>query len=203
MAGRGRIYSVLAELGRILLGLLAFAVFYGAMAAVIFSAGFGAIRLLHPDRFCEAVIAVASFLLCMPALWFALKWGNAIGRRVGVVQPAKPRFFVQVTDEAIISSGENRPTEQVLWRDLTEVAIVNEDAWPIGFQYWLLVGAGDTGAVIHGEAEGAAAMLDAMQARLPGFDNRAVLAAMGSVDGAFRVWRRPETPPATVSILPA
>jgi hypothetical protein len=193
MPGRGRLYSILAELGRILLGLLAFILLYGAVAAVIFSAGFGAIRLLQPAQFWEAIIAVASFLLCMPALWFALKWGNAITRRAGITGRAKPGFFVQITDEAIISSGENRPTEQVLWHDLTEVAIVNEDVWPIGFQYWLLVGAGGTGAVVHGEADGAAAMLEAMQARLPGFDNGAVIAAMGSLDGAFRVWRRPET----------
>jgi hypothetical protein len=203
MAGRGRIHRILAELGRILLELLAFVLLYGAMATVIFSAGSGAIRLLRPDPFWETVIAVASFLLCMAALWFALKWGNTIARRVGIVQPAKPRFFVQVTDEAIISSSENRPTERVLWRDLTEVAIVNEDAWPIGFQYWLLVGRGGAGAVVHGEADGAAAMLEAMQARLPGFDNGAVIAAMGSVDGAFRVWRRAETTSAAVSILPA
>jgi hypothetical protein len=193
MAGRGRIRRILAELGRILLELLTFVLLYAAMATVIFSAGSGAIRLLQPDPFWETVIAVTSFLLCMAALWFALKWGNAIARRVGIVQRAQPRFFVQVTDEAIISSGENRPTEQVLWHDLTEVAIVNEDVWPIGFQYWLLVGAGGTGAVVHGEADGAAAMLEAMQARLPGFDNGAVIAAMGSLDGAFRVWRRPET----------
>lgn len=145
MAGRGRIYRILAELGRLLLELLTFVLLYGVMATAIFSAGFGAIRLLRPDQFWETVIAVASFLLCMPALWFALKWGNAIAQRVGIIQPAKPRFFVQVTDEAIISSGENRPAEQVLWRDLTEVAIVNEDAWP------------------------------------------------SSIDGAFRIWRRPET----------
>lgn len=193
MAGRGRIYSVCAELGRILLELLTFVLLYGAMATVIFSGGLVAIRLLQPARFWEAIIAVASFLLCMPALWFALKWGNAIARRVGLIQPAKPRFFVQVTDEAIISSGENRPTERVLWRDLTEVAIVNEDAFPIGFQYWLLVGTGGAGAVVHGEADGAAAMLQAMQTRLPDFDNGAVIAAMGSIDGAFRIWRRPET----------
>ena len=192
MAGRAKIRRVLAELGRLLLELLTFVLLYGAMATVIFSAGFGAIRLLQPDQLWETIIAVASFLLCMPALWFALKWGNTIARRVGIIQPAKPRFFVQVTDEAIVSSGEGRPTERVQWRELTEIAIVNEDAWPIGFQYWLLVGADGTGAVVPAEVEGAAAFLEAMQARLPGFDNMAVIAAMGSVDGAFRVWRRPE-----------
>jgi hypothetical protein len=191
MPGREKAAIALRDIGRIVLRLLIFGVLYAAMASAVFAIGFGAARWLRPDQFWETVIAVSTFGLCLPALWLALRWSSAMAPHMPVSKPAEPRCSVQVTEEAIISSGENRPTEQVFWRDLTEVAIINEDAFPIGFQYWLLVGTGGTGAVVPSEAEGAGAMLEAMQARLPGFDNEAVIAAMGSIDGAFRVWKTP------------
>jgi hypothetical protein len=56
--------------------------------------------------------------------------------------------------------------------------------------FWLLIGEDGKGCAVPSEAEGMKALLERLQ-RLPGFDNEAVIAAMGSTSNArFRVWKR-------------
>jgi hypothetical protein len=94
---------------------------------------------------------------------------------------------VEISGLSIESVRTGVPVEKVLWSDLQEVHIVNEDAWPIGTQYWLLIGRNRTGAVVPSDA-GAQELLVEMQKRLPGFDNRALIVAMGELSGSARIW---------------
>jgi len=82
--------------------------------------------------------------------------------------------------------------EKVRWDDLREVAIVTTDGGPWRDDVlWVLEG-DDGGCVVGSEAEGAAGLLPRLQ-QLPGFDNKAVIAAMGSADNArFVCWKRPD-----------
>jgi hypothetical protein len=67
--------------------------------------------------------------------------------------------------------------EKVLWSDLQEVHII-----------WLLIRRNRTGAVVPSDADGAQELLVEMQKRLPGFDNRALIVAMGGLSGSARIW---------------
>jgi hypothetical protein len=48
----------------------------------------------------------------------------------------------------------------------------------------------ETQCLYPGEAEGGMKMLTELQRRLPGFDNRAVIEAMGLLEGGSLVWSR-------------
>lgn len=168
-----------------------FVLLAGAMCAVIIVAAILAEkRLSLPEPWAAAPYMIA-VPLYMVAFWLAMSWSATLTWRARGRTTEPPRFAVTFDDETIVSSGEGRDDETVAWADLTEVAILNEDAFPVGSQYWLLAGKDGKGAAVASEADGMQALLAAMQERLPGFDNEAVIRAMGSLDGAFQVWKKP------------
>jgi hypothetical protein len=64
--------------------------------------------------------------------------------------------------------------------------------------YWLLRGK-TGGCAVGSEAEGMDGLLERLQ-QLPGFDNEAVIRAMGSTENAtFVCWRRADAGPAAAS----
>jgi hypothetical protein len=138
----------------------------------------------------DLVTSILAIPLYIAAFMLANRWSVTIAARL--IPETRPHYAVRFTDEAITSSGTDKDEETVAWAELTGVVIVNEDAFPVGWQYWLLLGAHGEGAVIPSDAEGMQELLGAMQERLPGFDNQAVVAAMGRLDGAFQVWRKPD-----------
>jgi hypothetical protein len=80
----------------------------------------------------------------------------------------------------------------VRWSELTEVRIVTTDAGPWSEDvYVVLVGAGErSGCLVPNAVLASSGVLDRLQA-LPGFDNRAVVEAMGSTANAvFTCWKR-------------
>ena len=82
-------------------------------------------------------------------------------------------------------------TETVRWNELSEIAIVTTDQGPfVPDAFWLLHGE-QGGCAVPSETDGMGVLLTELQ-RLPGFDNEAVIRAMGSAENAsFLVWRRP------------
>ena len=145
--------------------------------------------LALPERWSAAPYMIA-VPLYMAGLWLAMSWSGRLAWRARSKTKEPPRFSVSFDDKEIVASGEGRADETVAWASLTEVVILNEDAFPVGSQYWLLAGADGKGAALPSEAEGMQELLAAMQERLPGFDNEAVIRAMGELDGAFRVWKK-------------
>jgi hypothetical protein len=112
----------------------------GAMCTAIIAAAILAEKQLRlPEPW-----AAAPYLLAVPlyigAFWLAMSWSAALAWQVRGRTAEPPRFVVTFDDEAIVSSGEDREDETVAWVDLTEVVILNEDAFPVGSQYWLLAG---------------------------------------------------------------
>jgi hypothetical protein len=168
-----------------------FIVLGGAMcAAIAVAAALSASRLPLPEGW-DAAPYIVAVPLYMAALWMAMSWSGALAWRARARTKEPPRFTVSFDNHEIVSSGEGRSDETVAWSDLTEIMILNEDAFPVGSQYWLLAGSDGNGVAIPSEAEGMQDLLGAMQERLSGFDNAAVVQAMGSLDGAFRVWKKP------------
>jgi hypothetical protein len=81
-------------------------------------------------------------------------------------------------------------TETVRWDDLQEVGILTTDEGPaVDDVFWMLIGS-EGGCAVPSEADGMTELLPRLQ-QLPGYDNQAVILAMGSTSNArFVCWRR-------------
>lgn len=105
------------------------------------------------------------------------------------------RTVISFDDEQIAVRYENGDTRSVRWQDLTMVAIRTTDEGPFQPDVFWGLHAGDEGpAVVYAQgATGDGELLDALQKRLPGFDNRKLIEAMGCTDNNFfLIWRRVE-----------
>lgn len=106
--------------------------------------------------------------------------------------PAGPgAAAVAFDDERVTRTLPDGRTESVRWDDLTAVVVETTDQGPfVDDVVWILAGT-DSGCLVPSETPGMGALLERL-ARLPGFDNEAVIAAMGSTENAvFPCWRRP------------
>jgi len=107
-------------------------------------------------------------------------WGQAL----------KAREQVTFDDEGVTRTRRDGSIEHVGWDELlsVDIATTNEGPW---FEdvFWLL-SAGDHGCVVPSEAEGMGELLTRLQ-ELTGFDDEAVIRAMGCTDNElFPVWSR-------------
>ncbi len=99
---------------------------------------------------------------------------------------------VSVDDGGVVRTMADGRTESVRWSELREVHIVTTDQGPfVDDVFWLLIG-DQGGCAVPSEAAGYNELLHRLQ-ELPGFDNHAVIAAMGCTDNdSFPVWQRGE-----------
>lgn len=107
-----------------------------------------------------------------------------------VSPPGRMPHKVSVSEAGVVSRHPNGSEERVAWDELDMVGLRAEDAYPVGGTYWILIGKDETGCVVPSEAEGCDELLAAMQNRLPGFDNEAVIGVMGMLEGGTVVWKR-------------
>lgn len=98
------------------------------------------------------------------------------------------RETVSFDNERITRARRDGRTESIRWDELREIEIVttNEGPW-LDDVFWLLLGDG-VGCIVPSETDGMQALLERLS-ELPGFDNAAVIEAMGCTDNnRFRVW---------------
>ena len=100
-------------------------------------------------------------------------------------------YRVDVSNGEIVltqkSSGEIR---RVPWSAVTDVFIIAIDSFPVGSMSFV-VHYGNEMVEIPTDSEGNAAFLTAMQDRLPGFDNEALIEASGMLHGFKQLWTHP------------
>ena len=103
-------------------------------------------------------------------------------------------MLVTSDDLGVTSTRPDGLVETVPWAELRAVLIETNDRGPWGPDvFWILIGQ-KGGAVVPMGATGERELLHRLQ-KLEGFDNEAVIAAMGSTDNArFLCWERPERP---------
>lgn len=88
-------------------------------------------------------------------------------------------YVVRIHSEEIVCHRPDGSQEQVMWHDLQKVEIITTDDGPFAPDvFWLLHGT-DNGCAIPQGATGDGELLEKLQA-LPGFDNGALINAMGS-----------------------
>ncbi len=105
-------------------------------------------------------------------------------------QEARETGAINVDDTGVRRLLADGRTESVRWDELESVELLGTDDGPLGEdQYWLLRSA-TGGCAVPGLAAARTDLLDRLQA-LPGFDNAALIEAMGSTENAcFPLWRR-------------
>ncbi len=117
--------------------------------------------------------------------------GHAKPPEPPVLVPPGPR--VRFDGVSITVPRRDGNEESLAWADLTSVTILTSDAGPLAPDlFWVLAGRekGRSLVVEMGQA-GEHELLKAMQARLQGFDNMAVVEAMGTTQNAsFLVWQQ-------------
>jgi hypothetical protein len=103
----------------------------------------------------------------------------------------KPKVHVAFDTEQVTRTLPDGRTERVRWADLQEVDILTTDEGPAADDViWMLLGKNDSGCAVPSETEGMKELLPRLQ-ELPGFDNEAVIKAMGSTNNAiFVCWKR-------------
>jgi hypothetical protein len=95
--------------------------------------------------------------------------------------------FDEITITRTMRDGKQ---ETLQWSELREIAIITTDEGPfVDDVFWVLSGT-DTGCLVPSEADGAKELLMHLQ-KLPGFNNEAVIHAMGSTENAkFVCWSK-------------
>jgi hypothetical protein len=105
---------------------------------------------------------------------------------------ARLKDRVEFDDTTIRRRPARGKVESITWDELASIDIVTTDEGPhLDDVFWVLGDRdGSRGCAIVGDAVGFEALLPRLQA-LPGFDNGAVIQAMGSTSNArVAVWRR-------------
>lgn len=99
---------------------------------------------------------------------------------------------VTIDDEWIVCSRSPTNRQAVRWSDLNAVLIETTDQGPFKNDvFWVLVGE-NSRCVVPQEANGSQALLARLQ-NLAGFDNEAVVEAMGTAENkTFVCWRKAE-----------
>lgn len=105
---------------------------------------------------------------------------------------AEPGVRVSFTDSTVTAMYGHGETRSMSWAALSKVGITTTDEGPVLEDVFWGLHAGDEVKVVYpGSAVGAQELLAAMQERLHGFDNDALIRAMGSSSHAqFVVWAR-------------
>jgi len=106
-------------------------------------------------------------------------------------RPATETVTVEVDEDGARRTYLGETTHRVRWADLQRVAIRTTSDGPAAEDvFWVLVGDRTTGFVVPSSL--ASEDFLACLQQLPGFDNRAAVRAMQSIDDAvFECWRRP------------
>ncbi len=106
-----------------------------------------------------------------------------------MVDQSEASSYVELTDIGVTYHRADGISRTVKWDDLRTVLIETTDEGPLVEDVWWILIDVDGHCIIPQEV-GSEPLLQALQ-RLPGFNNDAVIAAMGSVENKrFVCWQR-------------
>jgi len=108
---------------------------------------------------------------------------------------ARRRHRVAFDDVGVTFAQANGTRQLVRWSELVEVGVLTTDEGPtVDDVHWVLIDQTGEGFAVPSESEGMKDLLARLQS-LPGFDNQAVIEAMGSSQNAkFVCWTRRNVP---------
>jgi hypothetical protein len=101
-----------------------------------------------------------------------------------------PKPFVSFDERLVTCRRLDGTTEEVTWDELVAVEILTTDAGPFVCDVFFVLHGDDQGCMVPQEAEGCKELLERLQ-KLPGFNNQAVIDAMGCTSNArFSAWKK-------------
>ena len=126
--------------------------------------------------------------------WGVSEWATGIAVFLYVLPWLTPRRRenVQVDDTGVIVVTD-KGRDEVRWDEVTRARIITTSAGPWGEDvFFMLEGPGGKGCTVPHEAAVRTRLLQELQARFCGIDDRKVIEAMGSTSPAtFIIWERP------------
>jgi hypothetical protein len=137
---------------------------------------------------------VVGVLVILTAGWLVFEWkhGSALipkPRSAKNTQPYASPFSVSFNDSEIVLTLNGKRRESIRWNDLAMVGVRIEQDGFLDTPYWILCGR-PGGCIYPHDAVGSREIFTELQKRLPGFDNQAVIQAMGMLTGGAIVWQR-------------
>jgi hypothetical protein len=161
-------------------------------------------------------LRIIGFAVCLASIWFVIAsigtpnlltavlalfaiglpfavmgvLGRLPGWEGGLNAMPREDSVVAIDERGVTCRRPDGKKEEVTWDELTSVEIVTTDGGPfVEDVFWVLHGA-DRGCVVPQEAEGCKELLERLQ-KLPGFNNQAVINAMGCTSNAHLLaWQR-------------
>jgi hypothetical protein len=116
--------------------------------------------------------------------------------------PYESPYEVQFDDVEVRVLFKGKPHENVAWSEIKVVGVQIDESF-LPAPWWVLSGGTKSGCLYPSEAKGSMEMLTELQRRLPGFDNKAVVVAMGLMEGGMLVWSaKPKADEATLESDP-
>ena len=105
---------------------------------------------------------------------------------------ARPDWRLVINEEGVFRICSDGRSEQVLWKDLTQVLIMTSDAGPLAADFnYVFFAQGRPRCVVPLDEATAGHLLDWLN-KLPGLDHEAIVRASGSVqDAQFLIWEKP------------
>jgi hypothetical protein len=147
-------------------------------------------------------ISLAAALLSLFPAWTGATswWLPGISFTVFLLFALEPWFLtwelrrrgeeLQITDDGVLRRLARGDSEYVRWADLREVSIVVTQGVNLSEEYFFVLAGTGTSGVLVGQKLATRHDLVAHLNKLPGFDHRAIAAAMASpVNQRFTLWR--------------
>lgn len=115
-------------------------------------------------------------------------WKRMFERRPRAPWPEAVAF----DEDGVVQAMSDGTTQSIRWHEIREIDIVTTDQGPfVDDVFWCLLG-DDCDCIVPSETPGVQSLLGRFQS-LPGFDDEAVIRAMGCTDNdRFVVWKRPD-----------
>jgi hypothetical protein len=104
-------------------------------------------------------------------------------------KPYVSPFKVEFDDVEVRVTYEGKPRESVKWAEVVSVAVHIDDSF-LPEPWWVLFNSSESGCMYPSSAVGGGEMLEAMQKRLAGFDDAAVVECMGLMEGGRLIWSK-------------
>lgn len=119
-------------------------------------------------------------------------WKNLIGgkKRQEQEKQLEDYYEVEITEKSIIVTHPNRPTEQIDWREIEEIKLINTDEGPFLPDVWLVLMGNGKGCSIPQGSEGWDKVYDIVS-KYKDFDFENVIKSASCTDNQiFKLWKK-------------
>ena len=110
----------------------------------------------------------------------------------GKSKPKQPfdNYIVTITDELVKVEHPKRKTEQIFWKDINEIKLINTDAGPVAPDIWLILIGENIGCSIPHGSEGYDRVYEIVS-KYENFDFGNVIKSMSCAENEqFHLWTR-------------